>query len=81
MIEFYALAAVALLIAGAVVGFVALVCVGIHREERHGTMTVDAPDRVASGARVANGMHARLPGVMYEAAYFRHRQPPIDREY
>lgn len=83
MIEFYALAAVALLIAGAVTGFMALVCLGIHSEERRGTMTVDPPDCIARGARVANGMHSRLPGVMYEyePAYYRHRQPPADPDY
>jgi len=60
MIEVYALVAVVLLIAGAVVGFVALVSVGIQREERAVRKRKKAPsDLVAQGARAASGFHKR----------------------
>jgi hypothetical protein len=72
MIEVYALAAVALLAAGAVIGFVALVSLGIHREETARSVTTPTSDRVARGARAATGMYARLPGVLQEASH--HRQ-------
>lgn len=68
MIEVYALASVVLLAAGAVIGFVALVSIGIRREEVAGTMTISTSDRVARGARTINGLSARIPGVTQEAS-------------
>lgn len=62
MIEFYLISAVVLFAAGAVAGFVALVSLGIHREERLYSMTMDAPGRIARGARVANGLHSSMAG-------------------
>jgi hypothetical protein len=59
MIEAYALTAVALLAAGATIGFMALVCLGIRREEAAGSLTTSASDRITRGARAANGLSAR----------------------
>jgi len=77
----YITAAVALVGLGSVASFLVLVSLGIHREERARSMTVRTPDRVARGARVTNGVHARYPGVLHEAAAYRHDLPrPTDRE-
>jgi hypothetical protein len=67
MIEVYALVALALVIAGAVLGCLAVMALGIHREERHRSMTVPTSDRVARGTRKVNGVYARVPGVIQEA--------------
>jgi hypothetical protein len=67
MIEVYALTAVALVIGGAVLGFIAMVALGIHREEAARSMTVPTSDRIARGTRTANGIYARTPGVIQEA--------------
>jgi hypothetical protein len=68
MIIAYALIAFALLAAGAVVGFIAVVSLGIRREEAAGTLTVSAPGRAARGARSATRAYARLPGVMQKTS-------------
>ncbi len=79
----YVIIAAVLFAAGAGTGFLAVIVLAIHREERHNTMTLDAPDTITRGARAATGMHARRPGVLYEPAYYyHHRQPPpSDREW
>jgi len=61
VIEAYALVAVALLAAGAVVGFLAVVALGSRREEAAHSLTIPAADRDALGARVATRAYARLP--------------------
>lgn len=63
MIEVYALVALALVIAGAVVGFLVMMAVGIHREERNRSVTVPTSDRVARWIRKLTGFYARIPGV------------------
>jgi hypothetical protein len=63
MIEVYALVALALVIAGAVVGFLVMMAVGIHREERNRSVTVPTSDRVARWIRRFTGFYARIPGV------------------
>jgi len=68
MIGAYAIIAVALLAAGAVIGFLAFVSLGIHREEAAGSMTLPTSDRIARGARAATGAYARLPGVLQQAS-------------
>jgi hypothetical protein len=68
MIEAYALTAVALVTAGAAIGFLALVSWGIHREERGRTMTIFTADKIARGARSANHLYVRQPGVIQQAA-------------
>ena len=59
MIEVYALVSVALLAAGAVVGFLTLICVEIHREEAAHKRKKSMSDRLANGARTVNGFHKR----------------------
>jgi hypothetical protein len=80
MIEVYALTAVALLAAGAVTGFLALVSLGIHREEAARSMTIPTSDRVARGARTATGMYTRIPGVIQEASLHRQEFLPGGQE-
>jgi len=55
----YVFAAAALVIAGAVIGVLAVVTLGIHREERAGSLTHDITDRPARGARRLNGAYTR----------------------
>ena len=68
MIEAYAITAVALLAAGAVIGFLIFLALGIHREEVARSMTLPTSDRIARGARAATGAYARLPGVLQQAS-------------
>jgi hypothetical protein len=75
MIEVYGIAAVALLVAGAVVGILTVLAAGIRREEKAarrawppGSFTTDSPSRIASGARTANGLYVRMPGAAAQQA-------------
>jgi len=78
MIEAYVLAAVALVLLGAAGGFIAVISLAIRRDK---DITVPTSDRLARGARVANRVHTRGPGVLHEAAY-RHDLPRLtDREW
>jgi hypothetical protein len=67
MIEIYVIIGSALLIAGAIAGILTVIAVGIHREEKQYSLTVDSPSRTASGARSATGLYARKPGVAQQA--------------
>jgi hypothetical protein len=67
MIEVYALVALVLVIVGVVLGCLAVMALGIHREERDHSMTVPTSDRVARGTRKVNGVYARIPGVIQES--------------
>ena len=75
MIGAIAILAAVVFIAGAGAGFLLLVALGIRREDKQYSMTLDAPDRVTNGVRRANGLHTRGPGVLYEPAYSGHRPP------
>jgi hypothetical protein len=75
MIGAIAIIAAVVFAAGMGAGFLALVVLGIHREERQKSMTLVARDRVTRGARRANGMHSLTPGVRYEPTDYRHGQP------
>lgn len=66
MTEAYLFAAVAILLLGAVCGFIALVSLSVHRDK---DITAPPPSRVSRGARVASGLHSRGRGVLHEAAY------------
>jgi hypothetical protein len=69
-------------LAGAGAGFLAVVVLGIQREERRLTypMQPDPPSRLVRGARAATGLHViARPG--YEAVSYRHRQPPSSPEW
>ncbi len=59
MINLYLAAAV--LLAGAVLGVLGVVCLGIHREERNYSLTSDVTSRAARGARRLNGVYTRGP--------------------
>jgi hypothetical protein len=60
------IAALIVFIAGVTAGIIVVVSAGIHREEREAanrreepdfTVTLQAPDRVTSGARLLTGLH------------------------
>jgi hypothetical protein len=66
VIGIYLSAAAVLVIAGAVAGALAVVSLGIHREERGLSLTKAVTDRAARGARQVNGLYTRGPGVDYQ---------------
>ena len=66
MAGIYVFAAVALLMAGAVIGVLAVVTLGIHREDHDLSLTSDITDRVARGARRMNGVGTRGLGLAHE---------------
>ena len=57
MIEIYLFVAVVLVAAGAGIGVIAVLALGIRREEHGSSLTGDVSDRVSRGARVLNGVH------------------------
>lgn len=71
MAGIYVFTAVALLMAGAVIGVLAVVRLGIHREDRDLSLTSDITDRVARGARWMNGVGTRGLGLTHETGYRR----------
>jgi hypothetical protein len=66
------LSAAALLIAGVALGVLAVVSLGIRREERGLSLTSDITDRAARGARRLNGLYTRGPGVIDQVRHYRH---------
>jgi hypothetical protein len=62
----YVFACTALLMAGAVIGVLAVVVLGIHREDRDFSLTNDITDRAARGARRMNGVGTRGLAVAQE---------------
>lgn len=72
-------AAVALVLFGAVGGFVAVISLASHKDKN---LRAPASNRLARGARAAHGMHVRRPEPFREAAAYRHDLPrPADREW
>lgn len=65
MIEIYAMA-FALIAAGATVGIVVVISLGIRREEKANSLTIGSPGPAASGARAIMKVYARCPGVAYQ---------------
>jgi hypothetical protein len=63
MTGFYLAAAAALVIAGAVIGVLIVVSLGIRREERRGSLTKDTDSRVDRGVRRLNGVGSRGYGL------------------
>ena len=55
----YLTAAAALVIAGGVIGVLIVICLGIHREERRGSLTRQADTRMDRGVRRLNGAGSR----------------------
>lgn len=72
MIGTYVFAAVALVLAGAVAGVLAVVTLGIRREERVGSLIGDVTDRVTLGARRMNGAYTRGLALGREPRHYRH---------
>ena len=61
MIAMYVSAATALVLAGAAIGILVMVCLGIKRDDRPGGFLADAHDRTARAARKMTGAGARRP--------------------
>ena len=55
----YLTAAAALVIAGVVIGALIVICLGIHREERRGSLTKQSDSRMDRGVRRLNGAGSR----------------------
>ncbi len=55
----YLTAAAALVIAGIVIGVLIVICLGIHREERRGSLTRQSDNRMDRGVRRLNGAGSR----------------------
>jgi hypothetical protein len=55
----YLTAAAALVIAGIVVGVLIVICLGIHREERRGSLTRQSDNPMDRGVRRLNGAGSR----------------------
>jgi hypothetical protein len=68
MIELYVSAAIALVAAGAAIGIVVMVCLGIKRDDRPGGFPADANDGIARAARKMTGAGVRRPERAAEAA-------------
>lgn len=79
MIQIFLVIAGVVFLAGTGVGFLAVLVLGIHREEHRYPMRADAPSRMARGARAVNGLHV-IARPTYEAMSYRHRQPPAGRD-
>jgi hypothetical protein len=59
--------AVALLAAGAVIGFLALVSIGTHLDHN---VRKPAPGRLTRGTRAVNGFSIRISGVTRETSHY-----------
>jgi hypothetical protein len=55
----YLTAAAALVIAGIVIGVLIVICLGIHHEERRGSLTKESDSRMDRGVRRLNGAGSR----------------------
>jgi hypothetical protein len=55
----YLTVAAALVIAGIVTGVLIVICLGIHREERRGSLTKESDSRMDRGVRRLNGAGSR----------------------
>ena len=59
MAGIYLTAAAALVIAGIVIGVLVVICLGIHREERRGSLTRQSDSPMDRGVRRLNGAGSR----------------------
>lgn len=73
MIGSYILIAIALVAAGAVIGALAVVSLGIRRDDRRNGFPASTDDRIARGARRMTGAAARSPELDREASRRRRR--------
>jgi hypothetical protein len=70
----YLLVAVALILFGAALGFVAVVSLASHQDK---DLTAAPSSRLARGARTANGLHTRHHQPLRESAAYRHDLPGL----
>jgi hypothetical protein len=75
MTEVYVITAAVLVLSGAVLGFVAVISLAIHRDK---DITMPATSRLVRGSRVATGQHRRGMQIPGEVAYH-HLPPRTDR--
>jgi hypothetical protein len=68
VIEIYVFTAIALVAAGAVIGVLAVVALGIRRDDRRGGFPARTRDRIARGARQVTGVGVRRPEPAAEAS-------------
>ena len=62
MTEIYVFTAITLVATGVVTGIIAVVSLGIRREDRRGSrLPVDANDRITRGTRQLTGLYIRRP--------------------
>lgn len=66
MIAIYAIGALVLIAWGAALGTVIVVCLGIRREEKYSSLTVNSPGRAAGGVRTIMAVSSRRPGMAYQ---------------
>ena len=69
MIEIYLFTAIALVATGVVIGILAVVSLGIRREDRRGGFPADANDRLARSARRVTGVGTRGPELPRETSH------------
>jgi hypothetical protein len=68
VIEIYVFTAIALVAAGAVIGVLAVVAMGIRRDDRRGGFPARTRGRIARGARQVTGVGVRGPEPAAEAS-------------
>jgi len=68
MTEMYVFAAIALVAAGAAIGILAMVCLGIRRDDHPGGFPADASNRTARAARKLTGAGIRHAELAAEAS-------------
>jgi len=63
MIEMYAVAAIALIAAGAAIGILVVFAIGIHREDKAYSLGTASPGRITGGLRAVTSAyaHPQLP--------------------
>jgi hypothetical protein len=74
MIGMYAIIALTLIAGGVALGIITVVSLGIRREEKQGSLTVDSPSPAASGARTILGAFSRRPGLAYQVRAQREKE-------
>jgi hypothetical protein len=68
MNETYIFAVIALVVIGIAIGVLAMVCLGIKRDDRPGGFPAHTHDRIANAARRASGVGVRRPEMAEEAS-------------
>jgi hypothetical protein len=68
MIEMYASAAIALVVAGVLVGILVMLCLGLKRDDRPDGFPADTDDRIARATRRLTGAGARRPELAEKAS-------------